>query len=250
MKFEETRSLINDTVFNISLNAQAKVDTDCKDHIENSIYLISKSFTIFNKIVNHTDQTKVSDMDFDSQGLLWQGGNSLIGSLQLIRQGYTHEPQFLMRYAVENLAMALSFNTNYGQDFYTRFTQSNLSGEKCIREAKKLVKQIGSIYGLLSDVTHPSKKTLGYHYMVERETLLIGGGVTDRTLPRVKLNLAILQFLSTIYWSSSELIFYDYLDSYVFWRKKDDLMTWAPNEEEKIAYSKSLDLFKEALSKT
>lgn len=247
MTFEEMKPLISDTVFNIPLSVQAKVDKEFKDHIDNVIYSVSKSFTILDKVVNHTDQKKVTDRDFYSQGLLWQGENSLIGSLQLIRQGYTLEPQFLMRYAVENLAMVLSFHTEKGSEFYEKFTNGNLSGEKCIGEAKKLEKQIGGIYGLLSEITHPSKKTLGYYYMEERGTLLIGGGITDRTMSRFKLDLAILQFLSTIFWSSSELIFNDYLDLYTFWEKKGSLMKWKPGKDEEPIYKKSLDLFKEAL---
>ncbi|MDD5147344.1 MAG: hypothetical protein PHV63_02240 [Candidatus Daviesbacteria bacterium] len=248
MTFEELRSLISDTIFNISLNAQAKVDKDFKKDIDNSIYIISKSFLILDTILNHTDQEKVSDRVFDSQAILWQGGNSLIGSLQLIRQGYTLEPQFLMRYAIENLAMVLSFHTENAELYYQKFNNGDLSGEKCVGEARKLVKQIGPIYGLLSEVTHPSKKTLGYLYMLERKTVLIGGGVTDTTLHRVKMNLAILQFLSNIYWSSSELIFSDYLDKYTFWSKDGDIMKWAPKEEEKDIYERSLSLFQEAIS--
>lgn len=248
MTFDEIKAVVTDTIFNISLNAQARTDKEFKEEIENSIYLISKSFTILEKIINHTDQKKVPDRVFDSQAILWQGGNSLIGGLQLIRQGYTLESQFLMRYAVENLAMVLSFHTENGDSFYKKFTNNNLSGEKCVGEAKKLVSQIGGIYGLLSEITHPSKKTLGYIYMGGEKSITIGGGITDKTIRWVKMNLAILQFLSTIYWSSIELIFSDYSDEYTFWEKSGDIMKWAPNKEQKAIYERSLLLFKEAIS--
>src|SRR5690606_34047016 len=151
----------------------------------------------------------------------------------LIRQGYTLEPQILMRNSVENLAMTLSFHGEDGEKFYKKFTNMSLSGEKCITAAGKLVKDIGAIYGLLSQIAHPSRKTLGYYYMEERGTLLIGGGVTDNTQHRVKMNLAILNFILAIHWSSCELIFHDYIDDFVFWEKENEAMIWRPKQNEK-----------------
>ena len=144
--------------------------------------------------------------------------------------------------------MALSFYGENGSNFYNKFTKLNLTGEKCIPEAKKLVKQIGTIYGLLSSIAHPSKKILGYYYMENRGTLLIGGGVTDKTQHRVKFNLAILNYLLVIHWSSAELIFNDLLESYVFWEKDGNNMKWSPDLEHKKIYLKSIKMFEEALS--
>lgn len=244
--FESMQKLIGETIFKISFNAQVKIDQDCKESIENFIFLASKHFAILDLIVNKTNQKLVTDRDFDSQMLLWQAGNSLIGSMQLIRQGYFLEPQFLIRYAIENLAMVLSFYS--GDKFYKRFQQNNLTGEKCISEAKKLVSQIGQIYGSLSEITHPSKKTLGYIYLEGRDTLLIGGGVVDSTLYRVKFNLAILNFVATIFWSSTELIFNRFLNELAFWQRKETRLIWKPGKEYESVYGHSLDLFREALS--
>lgn len=248
-KFKEMLALINDIVFNISKNAEAKNDVDLKDEIQNAVYIVSKVFTILFKIVNHADQALVGERDFSSQMILWQSGNALISSLQLIRQGYTLEPQILMRNSVENLAMALSFYGVDGDTFYKKFNNLSLSGEKCITAAGKLTKEIGAIYGLLSQIAHPSKKTLGYYYMKERGSLLIGGGVTDNTLHRVKMNLAILNFILVIHWSSCELIFSDYIDNQVFWKKEGKNMVWSPQQYEKQFYTSSIRMFKEALSK-
>lgn len=244
--FELMHKLIDDTIFNISLNAQLKTDNDCADSIKNFIFLVSKHFSILNLIVNKSDQKLVKDRDFDSLMILWQGGNSLIGSMQLIRQGYTLEPQFLVRYAIENLAMVLSFYTN--DKFYKRFQNHNLTGEKCIGEAKKLVSQIGQIYGLLSEITHPSKKTLGYIYLEGRDTLLVGGGILDSTLDRVKLNLAILNYITTIFWSSTELIYNEFLDELAFWQREKQTLIWKPSKDYEHVYSHSLKLFNEVLS--
>lgn len=246
--FKNMGKLITETIFKISLNAQAKVDKDFNNDIAIFIYIISKSFVILNQIVNYTDQGKVPDKDFQSQMLLWQGLNTLIGSLQLIRQGYTLEPQFLLRSAVEDLALALSFYADADNLFYKKFIKDKLSGQEAIGAGKKLVKQLGGIYGLLSQVTHPSKKTLGSHYLEGRGTLLIGGGVVDSTTNRVRFNLAILNWIATIYWSSTELIFSDYLNQYTFWTKKGSVMKWTPNKEEKAIYTRSIKLFEEALA--
>ena len=244
--FEEMGNTLVETVYKISLNAQAKVDKDCGGAITNLLYIFTKTFVILNTILNYTDQAKVSDKEFDSNILLWQGQNTLISSLQLTRQGYFVEPQFLIRSAVENLALSLSFFT--GSDYYEKFKKNQLSGEKCIGEAKKLVKQIGGIYGLLSQVTHPSNKILGHHYLEGRSTLLIGGGVTETNMSMVKFNLAILNWVATIYWSSAELIFHNHFDNYTFWTKSGDNMKWTPNKPEEAVYTKSINLFKEAIN--
>ena len=102
----------------------------------------------------------MSNRDFEAQMILWQSSNALIGSLQLIRQGYTLEPPIIMRNSIENLAMALSFYGENSKYYYNKFKKLKLSGEECISEAKKIIKQIGAIYGLLSQVAHPSKKHL------------------------------------------------------------------------------------------
>lgn len=246
--FEKMKKIIGDVVFNISKNAQDKNDIDLQKEIQNAVYILSKIFTNLNKIVNHTDQSKVDDRDFNSQMILWQSCNALIGSLQLIRQGYTLEPQVLMRNSVENLAMVLSFYGENGDSFYKKFNNMSLSGEKCITSAGKLNKEIGAIYGLLSQVAHPSKKTLGYYYMEDRGTLLIGGGVTRKTQHRVKMNLAILNFILSVHWSSCELIFSDYIDDLVFWKKEGEKMRWCPQGPEEKFYKSSITMFQEALA--
>lgn len=246
--FKVMSQLVIDTIYQISCNAQNRIDVDFKESINNFIYIVTKIYVILNIVLNKTDQARVSDRDFDSQMVLWQACNSLISSLQLIRQGYTLEPQILMRYSIENLAMVLSFYVNEAR--YDEFARLGLSGEKCVGDAKKLVKQIGPIYGLLSEIAHPSKKTLGYLYIPKKNdkgTVLIGGGITDSTIHKVKFNLAIINFLSTIFWSSTELIFNEYLNTYVFWEKSEDRLKWKPNSEELARYSISEKLFKEAL---
>lgn len=244
--FQEMGSTLVDTVYKISLSAQAKVDKDCGGDITNFLYILTKTFVILNKILNYTDQGKVSDREFDSMIFIWQAQNTLIGALQLTRQGYDLEPQFLIRSAVESLALSLSFYT--GGTYYEKFKKNQLSGEKCIGVANKLVKQIGGIYGLLSQVTHPSRKTTGHNYLEGRGTILIGGGVTDTTMNRVKFNLAILNWVATINWSSTELIFHNHLDSYTFWTRSGDNLIWTPNKSEQAIYTKSVHMFKEAIA--
>lgn len=246
----EMSKIVGDTLFNISTNTESRIDREFRNDIDNFIDISSRVYAILNKIVNFTDQEMVPDKHFDSQMLIWQGLNTLMSALQLSRQGYTLEPQYLIRPAVENLALALSFFTE--GTYYEKFNKLQHSGEKAITPAKKLVKQIGGIYGILSQVTHPSKRTLGYFYM-EGEgdklgSLMIAGGVTDKTMNRVKLNLAILNFITTIYWSSTELLFFEYLEDHTFWIKSDDNLRWSPNTEEKVRYARSLDMFKQALT--
>ena len=68
--FIEMGKLITETIFSISQNAQNKNDRDLKDEISNTIYILTKIYVILNKIINHTDQSLVSDKNFAAQMIL------------------------------------------------------------------------------------------------------------------------------------------------------------------------------------
>ena len=80
-------------------------------------------------------------------------------------------------------------------------------------------------------------------------TLMIGGGVTNETQNRVKMNLAILSFILSIHWSSAELIFHNYLANLVFWEKiNNSQLKWRPDQEHGKIYKRSIQMFQEALT--
>ena len=227
----EVETAILDNIKNVSISATKKVDAEFQKEINGIVDKLSYVYWVLNFITNYTDK-KINEIKFDSKMLLWQGANSMLGALQLIRTGYFVEPNFLERHAIENLSIALVLFRDYRR--YKDFKTGKLSGEKCIGEAKKVISQIGSIYGILSDITHPSKKWLGTYVAEKRKTLLIGGGVVEEHLYRTKLNLATLGFLSSVYLSGVELVYYDFIDEHKFWRKKNsNAFEWDPSDEEK-----------------
>lgn len=227
----EVETAILDNIKNVSINSAKKVDAEFQKEINGIVDKLSYVYWVLNFITNYTDK-EINDIKFDSKMILWQGANSMLGALHLIRMGYFVEPNFLERHAIESLSIALVLFRDHRR--YKDFKAGKLSGEKCIGEAKKVISQIGSIYGVLSDITHPSSKWLGTYVVEERRTLLIGGGVVNEHLYRIKLNLAILGFLSSVYLSGIELVYYDFIEDHKFWRKKEpNAFEWAPSDEEK-----------------
>lgn len=228
---DEVEKAILENVKNVSLNASKRVDREFQLEFKGVLKKFADIYWILNFITNYSDK-EINDIKFDSKMLLWQGANSMLGAIHLIRMGYFVEPNFLERHAIENLSITLALFRNYRR--YNDFKSGKLSGEKCIGEAKKVIAQIGSIYGVLCDITHPSKKWLGTYVADERKTLLIGGGIVDEHLYRVKLNFAILGFLSSVYLSGVELVYFDYIEDPKFWKRQDsDKFQWNPSEEEK-----------------
>lgn len=242
---QEVENAILDNIKNVSINASKKVDAEFGREFKLIIKKMAEIYRILDIVTNYQDR-EIEDIKLDSKMLLWQGANSLIGALQLIRLGYFVEPNFLTRHAVENLSITLVLFKDYRR--YKDFKSDKLSGEKCIGEAKKVITQIGQIYGQLSDITHPSKKWLGTYVVEKRGTMLIGGGVVDEHLHRVKLNLSTLGFLCSVYHSGVELVFYDSLKIHKFWRKTDhNSFTWSPSEEEKKYGNETKKIMREVI---
>ena len=178
---------------------------------------------LLKSVAEHPKQDEVTDELFDSQILLWQACNSMLGAIQLIRQGYPLEPQFLMRVAIESFSLAMSFHLD--EKSYAKYKNEKLSGKECIGTAKKALKEIGQIYGLLSEVTHPSRKTTGNTYNNRTGSLIIGGGYTENLSHRVLFNFALLKYLSLTLWKGSELIFFAFEENRKFWVEKEDSYT-------------------------
>jgi len=144
----------------------------------------------------------------------------MLAATQLIRQGYPLEPQFLMRVAIESLALAMSFHLD--ETSYLQYKNEKLSGKDCITTAKKALSEIGQIYGLLSAVTHPTRETTGNNVNNRTGSLIIGGGYTEHLSHRVLFNFSLLNYLLLTLWKGSELIFYSFENNPTFWTEKED----------------------------
>ncbi len=218
--FKSIASTIAEVIYKSSINSQKEIDSKFKKQLSHSIYLLAQIYTLLKLVADHPKQTEITDELFESQMIIWQACNTMFAALQLIRQGYMLEPQFLMRQAVESLALSLSFHADHKS--YSLYKAGKLSGEKCITSAKVIIKEIGQIYGLLSSVTHPSNKTTGSHYDEESKTLIIGGGYTKKLSYRTIFNFSMLNHLLLTIWKGSELIFYKFEKNPKMWEKNEN----------------------------
>lgn len=217
--FKEIATTVTNVIKTYSLNAEKQVDEKFKIQLAHSIYILTHVYVLVKSVADHPKQDEVTDELFDSQVLVGQACNSMLAAIQLIRQGYPLEPQFLMRVAIESLSLAMSFHLD--EKSYANYKNMKLSGKDCIGTAKKGLKEIGQIYGLLSEVTHPSRKTTGNNYNERSSSIIIGGGYADHLSHRVLFNFSLLNYLLLTLWKGSELIFYSFEDEPKFWIEKD-----------------------------
>ena len=219
-EFEEIATTITNVIKNYSLNSQNQVDEKFKLQLATSIFLLTHIYVLLSSIANHPNQDQISNETFESQIIIWQSCNTMLAALQLVRQGYPLEPQFLARSAIESLALALSFHLDDGA--FAKYNKGKLLGNECIGSAKKVVKEIGQIYGLLSEVTHPSRKTTGNNYNPHSSSIIIGGGYTEKLSHRTLFNFSLLNYLLLTIWKGSEFIFYEFEEKPKFWTRKED----------------------------
>jgi len=132
----------------------------------------------------------------------------------------TLEPQFLMRVAIESFSLAMSFHVD--ESSYIKYKHRNLSGKDCIGTAKTVIPELGQIYGLLSETSHPSKRTTGNNYNSQSKSLIIGGGYTEDLSHRVLFNLSLLNYMLLTLWKGSELVFFSFEEDHKFWVEKND----------------------------
>lgn len=198
-----------------SLNAQSNIDKKFKVQLTNSIYILTNIYVLLNKVLNYPSQSDVSDEIFESQMIMWQACNTSLSALQLIRQGYPLEPQFLMRVSIEDLALAVCFHLD--EESFSLYKNGKLSGNNCIGKIKTVIGEIGSIYGLLSEVSHPTIKVTGNGYNEESKSVIIGGGYTEKMSNRTLFSFSLLNYLLLNIWKGSEFVFYDFTIGHKFW---------------------------------
>ncbi len=245
--FKEIATTIVKVVKEFSITAEKEVDDKYKTQFASSVFILTRIFTLIKIMVDRQDQSQISDEEFESQILIWQACNSMIAAIQLIRQGYPLEPQFLMRTAIESFSLALSFHSN--PDAYIKYLNEDLTGNNSFSIAKKILPELGQIYGQLSDVAHPSKRTTGNNYNEESHSIIIGGGYTDSSSHITLLNYSLLNYLLLTIWKGTELIFYRFEDDHKFWTENSDgTFKFKIDESIKQIVSSIGDDFRTALS--
>ena len=191
---------------------------------------LAVSYNILLEIVNK-DKDHIPDNDFQSALLYWTALNSVLASLELLRRGYTKEPQMIMRNVLEIFAVAYNLHTNPSlyQQFITN-PDKKFNSAKSITEAKKVHDIIGQQYGMLSQFfTHVGP----LHVLPHKATngLCVGGMFDPDNHAIVNINLMAITGTLDILNSLLELTFIQHINSR-FWKKIDDTTyEYTPNGE-------------------
>jgi len=182
---------------------------------------LATSYNILLKII-HKDKDCVPDNDFQSALLYWTALNSVLASLELLRRGYTKEPQMIMRNVLEIFAVAYNFHTD--PSLYQQYQQfitnpdKKFDSAKSITEAKKVHNIIGQQYGMLSKTfTHVGTLHCSPHKITSG--LCVGGmfDLDDQSI--VNINLMAITGTLDILNSLLELTFIQHITNSRFWKK-------------------------------
>lgn len=198
-----------------------KFDENYKDALGAVAQELAISYNILLKIV-HKGKKHIPDNDFQSALLYWTALNSVLASLELLRRGYTKEPQMIMRNVLEVFAVAYNFHTNPSlyQKFIINSNKKFYSTKEIIREVKKVHNIIGWQYGNLSKFfTHVGP----LHVLPHKVTngLCIGGMFDPDNHAIVNINLMAITGTLDILNSLLELTFVQHIANSRFWNRID-----------------------------
>lgn len=198
-----------------------KFDEKYKSDLDVVAQELAVSYNILLEIVNK-DKNCVPDNDFQSALLYWTALNSVLASLELLRRGYTKEPQMIMRNVLEIFAVAYNFHIipNLYQQFINN-PDKKFDSAKSITEAKKVHNIIGQQYGMLSQFfTHVGP----LHVLPHKVTngLCVGGMFDPDEQAIVNINLMAITGTLDILNSLLELTFIQQITNSRFWKKIDD----------------------------
>ncbi|MEZ4742318.1 MAG: hypothetical protein R3B45_07715 [Bdellovibrionota bacterium] len=153
-------------------------------------------------------------------------------ALQTIRPGFVRAAQITARAALENLAVAIVLHNDKAK--FSDFQNDQLDPNKCIGPAKKIFREIGEAYGLLSNhFVHEKSASLA------RSTRADGNRLRFLVLPSLDKTetraiayalLAVIHLLNLTA-AVGELIFARHLTSYEHWiiRNGDELEQKIPD---------------------
>src|SRR4030042_3864853 len=147
--------------------------------------------------------------------LCTEGLNLLIEAYQTLRNGGRTGSAAILRQSLECLALALALW--YEPDKYlSKFQAGELSGEKVIGIAKKLIPFLGRLYGIFCDhFVHPSVRFVGRsllptHPMFSpKGRIQIGSGYIIEFHKEFAHILSFAQLMGMAYQAGIELMFWD-----------------------------------------
>lgn len=243
----QTRNIIND-VYDCRYKKAINVFNESfKEETEQILSRLTNIYEILTVVVNYTDPEIVGENNLTLKSILWEGANSLLCALQVIRQGYFVEPDVLIRKAAENLALAIHLFDK--EEDFKLYENNKLFGHNCIGTCKKFIPTFGQAYGILSKMSHPNKSVIGTYLDGDdaQITFVIGGSLTKEKFKRTYLNLGSLAFMASVYESGAELMFYDYINTHSFWRKSSNELVWKMSDDEKEKHNKIQEILKKGI---
>ncbi len=220
----EFKDLVLENLYSISKNAAQLFDNTYRTHTIMFAEDLGHCFSLLQKGLN-TQEVLDNVCQWEAAAVLWEGANSLIGAYQSLREGFGAESALIVRYTTEIQALGIAIWSS--EDHFKKFTDGKLSGNQCIGMAKKIFPEIGSHYGVLCKLIHPSNmSTLNYLHKDPDGNieLLIGAGLPDKS-PRlvrgamVRLTLALLEFQAATLHAVIELILFDHCPKHHYWKK-------------------------------
>jgi len=206
-----------------------KFDEIYKSEIDVLAQEMAISYELLLKMINEKSE-ELSNNDFQSALLYWTALNSILSAIDLLRRGYTKEPQMIMRNVLEILAVAYGFheNPNRYQNFMAN--PKKFGATRSITIIKKVHPIIGQWYGMLSDFTHVSSLHILPH---KADYGLCVGGIFDPEDQHI-MNINLMSIIGTLDVLNSvlELTFLPYISTPRFWKETEpDTYTYHPNKQ-------------------
>lgn len=188
---------------------------------------LAVSYTILLDVIKSDD--KLPANDFQGALIYWGALNTILGSIELLRRGYTNEPQVLMRNALEAFAVAWDFHVN--PERYKEFMANveRFKSTLSITTASKVHKIIGEWYGLLSQVFTHIRHAHSLPHKV-RDRLYVGGRFESDDQAVTKMCVVMIMGNIDVLNSLLELTFIVRITKPRFWEKTSvDTYKYTPN---------------------
>jgi len=155
--------------------------------------------------------------------LLANASQTSIGALELVRHGFRLQPGILIRNAIETICVALSLFVE--PDLLETYEDGKLQSSKMVSRAKGVVPGLGWAYGFFSkQFAHIGQL---HHQMSEWD-------VFEKSDEAADMNLRFIKFAVNLLTISTELVFYDSVDTHRYWKRiEQGVYSYQPSKDEK-----------------
>jgi hypothetical protein len=233
------KELILDNLFVTTKNAAQLFDNTYRESTNLLADDLAFAFALLTSVIDGEDTATFPNPNQAACALLWQAANGLIAAYQTLRVGSPVEAAVVIRHVQELQALANVLSLE--PSTFEQFMSGKLKPTMCIAPAKTLFPGFGLQYGMLSQLAHPSMKTIGtflHQGSSGNIVLLVRVGLPDGK-PRLVRNMltAILVLLaenqSAMLHASSEFAAFANVPEPRYFARTPGGMRWAPSSEVK-----------------